>query len=110
MVIDFSKIALEKIDGFKGGKGEFETRNYVDDKNKIMYSVLKPHASSGLHTHKGNSEVVYVISGTATCHYDDTVETVTAGQVHYCPTGHSHYMENNTDEDLVYFAVVPEHR
>ena len=109
MVIDFEKITEAHIDGFKGGQGRLDTRNFVDDKAKIMYSTLRPGASTGLHTHEGNCEIILVISGTATVHYGDTVETVRAGQCHYCPEGHSHYMENLTDHDLVYFAVVPEH-
>lgn len=110
MVIDFDKIPEAHIDGFKGGKGRLDTRNFVDDKVKIMYSTLRPGASTGLHKHEGNCEIVFVVSGIATFHYDDTVETVRAGQCHYCPEGHSHYMENLTDHDLVYFAVVPEHK
>lgn len=110
MVIDFDNIAEERVIGFKGGHGELLTRNYNDGKCKIMKSCLRPGASSGLHKHEGNSEIVYIISGTATFHYDDNVETVGQGQVHYCLEGHSHYMENNTDEDLWYFAIVPEHR
>lgn len=109
MVIDFNDIELIKFDGFKGGKGELDSRNYVDEDNKIMYSVLKPGARSGLHTHEENSEIAYIISGTATCYYDGNEEVVQAGQVHYCPKGHAHYMENRTDEDLVYLAIVGEH-
>ncbi len=109
MVIDFEKIAQSSIFGFKGGNGELLSRNFSDEKIKIMYSTLRPGASTGLHTHEGNSEVIFVISGTATFHYDGETEQVQAGQVHYCPVGHSHYMENLTDHDLVYFAIVPEH-
>jgi len=109
MKIDFSQIPEQVIDGFKGGKGELDTRNYIDDKCKIMLSTLKPGASTGLHKHEGNCEIVYVLSGTATFHYDDTVEIINAGEVHYCPMGHSHYMENLADVDLKYFAIVPEH-
>lgn len=109
MVIDFEKIAQSCIVGFKGGKGKLFSRNFSDEKIKIMYSTLRPSASTGLHTHEGNSEVIFVISGTATFHYDGETEQVQAGQVHYCPIGHSHYMENITDHDLVYFAIVPEH-
>lgn len=109
MIIDFEKIAEQHLEGFKGRKGKLDTRNFADDKVKIMYSTLRPGASSGLHTHQGNCEIVYVVSGTATFHYDGTVETVRSGQVHYCPEGHSHYMENNTDHDLLYLAIVPEH-
>ena len=109
MVIDFDNIKEENIMNFKGGHGELLTRNYVDGKCKIMMSCLRPGASSGLHRHDGNSEIAYVVSGTATFHYDGKVETVAEGQVHYCPEGHSHYMENNTNVDLQYLAIVPEH-
>ncbi len=109
MKIDFNDIPEAKVIGFKGGKGELDTRNFIDDKCKIMYSTLKPGASSGLHAHEQNCEIIYIIKGVATFHYDNETETVTAGQVHYCPMGHSHYMENNTEEDLVYFAIVAEH-
>ncbi len=78
MVIDFEKIAEAHLEGFKGGKGKLDTRNFVDDKVKIMYSTLRPGATTGLHTHEGNCEVVFVISGTATFHYDDSVEEVRA--------------------------------
>lgn len=94
---------------FKGGEGELDTRNFMDDRNKIMLSTLKSGASSGYHKHEQNSEIVYILSGTATFKFDDTTEVVKAGEVHYCPMGHSHSMLNNTDQDLVYFAIVPEH-
>lgn len=109
MIIDFDKIKELHQIGFKGGRGALDTRNYVDGKVKIMYSTLRPGASSGLHKHEGNSEIIFVISGELTFHYDDTVEVARVGQVHYCPMGHSHYMENLTDHDAVYFAIVPEH-
>jgi quercetin dioxygenase-like cupin family protein len=110
MIIDFNKIKSETIFGFKGGKGELDTRNFSDGNCKIMFSTLKPGASSGLHLHEANCEIIYVVKGSVQFHYDDIVETAVAGQVHYCPMGHSHYMENVTDEDAVYFAVVAEHK
>ncbi len=42
MIIDFKDIEETKIMGFKGGQGELDTRNYVDEKVKIMKSILKP--------------------------------------------------------------------
>lgn len=110
MIINFEEIAESSVIAFKGGKGELLSRNYDDGKCKIMMSCLKPGASSGLHTHEGNCEIVYVISGVATFHYDGNTETARAGQVHYCPEGHSHYMENNTNEDLRYLAIVLVHQ
>lgn len=49
MVIDFDKIEKNSILNFKGGEGELITRNFVDDDNKIMFSILKPGASTGYH-------------------------------------------------------------
>lgn len=109
MIIDFDKIPELHQVGFKGGKGLLDTRNYTDDKVKIMYSTLRPGASTGLHSHEENCEVIFVVSGELTFHYDGVVEVARVGQVHYCPQGHSHYMENLTDHDAVYFAIVPEH-
>ena len=61
MIIDFEKIAEAHLTGFKGGKGHLDTRNHVDDNVKIMYSTLRPGASSGLHVHEGNSEIIFVV-------------------------------------------------
>lgn len=109
MIIDFSKIEEERIVGFKGGQGELFTRNYADDKCKIMKSRLRPGASSGLHTHVGNCEIVFVLSGTGYFEYDGERERVKAGDVHYCPMNHSHFMVNDGDTDMEYLAIVAEH-
>ena len=109
MIIDFSNIDQETLMNFKGGEGELLTCNYVDSKNKIMMSCLKPGASSGYHIHEQNSEIVYVISGEGYFRYDGLIERCKPGDVHYCPMGHSHAMYNDGTEDLVYLAIVPEH-
>ena len=109
MIIDFDKIKEAHIDGFKGGKGPLDTRNYVDEKVRIMYSTLRPGSSSGEHLHGENCEVIYVVSGELTFHYDGQEEVCRVGQVHYCPKGHKHWFENKTDHNCVYFAVVAEH-
>lgn len=106
MIIDFNNIPEERIDSFKGGKGLLLTHNYVDDGVRIMRSTLTPGASSGRHEHATNCEVIYILSGTMTFHYDDLVEECHAGQVHYCPQGHSHWFENRTRENVDYYAIV----
>lgn len=110
MIIDFKKIEENSIINFKGGKGELDTRNFVDSMNKIMLSKLKPGASSGFHIHETNCEIVYILQGEGFFKYDNTIEKIKAGQVHYCPKGHGHSMINDGKEDLVYFAIVPELR
>lgn len=109
MIIDFDKIKEETLLNFRGGEGELDTRNYVDGENKIMMSRLRPGASSGYHTHEKNSEIVYIISGNGYFCYDGAEEKFVAGDVHYCPMGHSHAMFNDGQDDVVYFAIVAEH-
>ena len=109
MVIDFEKIAEAHLEGFKGGKGKLDTRNFVDDKVKIMFGRLEPGCSIGLHRHDQNSEIMYILSGVATYVFEGEEETVLPGQVHYNPMGKEHTLMNKGTEDLTFFAVVPEH-
>ena len=81
MILDLQHISETPIHNFKGGDGMVYTRMYSDDLNRIMLARITPGSSIGMHTHETNSEIVYVLSGT------------------YC----------EGDEDLVIYAVVPEH-
>ena len=74
MVIDFDKIEKKSILNLKGGEGELITRNFVDDDNRIMFSILKPGASSGYDLHDGNCEIIYIVEGEATFNYDGETE------------------------------------
>lgn len=145
MIIDFDGMEEKPVDGFKGGVGITNLRKFENELGKIIMGRLEPGATIGLHTHETNSEVIYIISGTADFLYDpedpavsgnsdqnpdaasngssanatsssncdllydkNRYETVKAGGCHYCPKGHSHSMINNGNEDIVFFAVVPE--
>lgn len=108
MIIDFSKITRKEIEGFKGGNGPFLTKLADDGKVKIMHNILPPGSSIGLHRHEGNCEIMYILKGTITFKYDGKTEIAQEGTVHYCPCGHEHMAENQTNEDAVFIAVVPE--
>ena len=73
-----------------------------------MVNRLIPGASVGLHTHQGSSETIYILEGGGKVIYDGEELRISAGQVHYCPEGHEHSMINDTESDLVFFAVVPQ--
>ena len=88
MLIDFSKIEEVRVPNFKGGEKELLKKAYADGRNCIMLDRLMPGASIGRHTHETNSEIMYIVSGTATFTVGDTVET--------------------GEEPLVFFAVVTE--
>ena len=74
-----------------------------------MRGKLEPGSSIGLHTHEGSSETIYILSGTGKVLYDGEYEPLSAGSCHYCPQGHAHSLMNDSDGDLIFLAVVPEH-
>ena len=82
---------------------------YTDGDNKIMRGKLEPGSSIGLHTHEGSSETIYILSGTGKVLYDGEYEPLSAGSCHYCPQGHAHSLMNDSEGDLIFLAVVPEH-
>ena len=108
MHICFEDLPVVPLDQFYGGKGCLRAAMHQDSQIKIMHGTLPPNCSIGQHRHWTSSELIYVLSGTATISFDDITEVVTAGQCHYCPVGHRHAMRNNGETDLQFIAVVPE--
>lgn len=109
MLIDFDSIPETVISHMRGGEKEVRAHMYTDPLCKIMKGTLIPGASIGLHTHETNSEIIYILSGTGKILYDDGCESLGPGSCHYCPKGHSHSLINDSQGDLEFFAVVPEH-
>lgn len=109
MKIDFKQIEETIVPNFKGGEGRYIMKHYTDDKVKIMFGRLEPGCSIGLHTHEGNSEIMYILSGVATYIYEGEEEVVLPGEAHYNPMGKQHTLMNKGTDDLTFFAVVPEH-
>ncbi len=69
-------------------------------------SVLPSGASIGAHSHDGEFEVYYVLSGVADVNDDGKVYHLQAGDMHLCPSGHSHSIKNNTPEDLEVIMLI----
>ena len=106
MLLSLNSIPETVIPGFKGGTGRTCARIYADESN----GLLPPGASIGAHVHETSSEIIWILSGTGKALCDDTEELLGPGSCHYCPMGHRHSLINCGSEDLVFFAVVPEHR
>lgn len=107
MIIDFRKETPEDIPNFKGGEKFFRAVIRDDGLNKILHGTLVPGATIGIHTHEDDSEIIYFMSGNGYMLYDGEKQPVEAGVCHYCAKGHTHGMFNDSDENLVFFAVVP---
>ena len=95
MIIDFKHMEEQILPNFKGGEKAYAVKKFTDGRNMIMHGRLESGASIGLHTHEGNCEMFYIIEG---------------GVCHYCPKGHTHSLINDSDSDLVFFAVVAEQK
>ncbi len=109
MLLNFEQIEEKVIPKMRGGEGELIARMFVNEDTKIMCSRLTPSSTIGLHTHETDSEMFYILSGTGKVLYDGGYESLSAGSCHYCPKGHEHSLINDSGEDLVFLAMIPNH-
>ena len=110
MNIAFTTIPEKEEKNFRGGEKSVMIQGFSDGTNKIMRLRLVPGAPIGLHKHETNSETVYILEGSGTVLCDGETSPLTVGDVHYCQQGHEHSITNSGTQDLIFFAVVPEHR
>lgn len=107
MIFDLKNEEEVVIPNFKGGEKYISAKMHYDGMNRILHGRLIPGATIGIHNHEINSEIIYFLSGTGYMLYDGEKMPVEPGVCHYCPKGHTHGMFNDGNEDLVFFAVVP---
>ena len=108
MTLDLRSIEPAVVPHFKGGAGEALVRTvFSDEMGRVVSLTLPVGASIGLHTHTGNCEVIYILSGSGQCIDDDTQYPVAAGMCHYCPEGHTHSIVNTGDTPLELLGVLP---
>ena len=108
MRIAFDKIPVEAVPHMRDGQGTVSLQKVSDGKVKVMKGILPAGATIGLHTPETNSEVIYSLAGNGKVLCDGVYEPLTPGACHYCPKGHAHSLINDSDQDLAFFAVVPE--
>ena len=112
MIKKFEEFNTEYRENMRGGNGTVALCNFVtpeelNDKGRLFGTiVLKPGCSIGYHVHENDSELFYIIKGTAT--YDDngTTVTVRAGDVTLTPAGTGHSIKNEGTEDVELVALI----
>lgn len=109
MLLNFDQIEEKIIPKMRGGEGEMITRMFVNEDTKIMRGRLTPGSTIGLHTHEGDSEMIFILSGAGKVLCDGEYESLSAGSCHYCPKGHEHSLINDGTEDLEILAMIPTH-
>lgn len=95
-----------------GGPGLLHARKIIegDDfagKGRLFnHCVLHPGEAIGVHPHKNEFEVYYILQGTGLYNDNGTETEVGVGDVTVCPSGESHGLKNSGTEDLVFIALI----
>lgn len=107
------KTIVETKSEVRGGKGEVEFHHIVSAEelngHGSMYAMirLKPGCSIGYHEHLTNTEPYFILEGKGTFVDNDGSRTeVVAGDVCVIEVGQGHALENNSEEDLVFMALI----
>jgi len=108
MLIDFSQIKEMTIPGMNQGTGKMTVRMFMNEKGKIIPTVIHAGGSIGMHTQKTGDDINYILSGTGEAVCDGKKEELKPGCCHICPKGSSHSIANTGSDDLVMLTIVVE--
>ena len=112
MIRKAEECKVEYREKMREGNGTVQITNFcnaeeLNDKGRLFCKItLNPGCSIGYHVHEKDTELFYIIKGTAV--YSDAGEekVVTAGDVTICPTGTGHSIANNSDEVVELIALI----
>ena len=78
---------------------------------RVSRAIVAPGGHIGLHSHKGDPTIVYVLQGTLTNHHDDgTTQEYQAGQA-FAEFGlRPHWVKNSGATPLIFIAANIHHR
>ena len=113
MIRKAEECMLEYREHMRDGDGTVEITNFIEgpaelvDKGRLFAKItLRPGCSIGYHLHDKDSELFYIMKGTAEYNDNGTMYTVSAGDVTICPVGGSHGIANRTEEIVELVAVI----
>ena len=108
MIIRFDEMEEVELKAFKGGMYALNAKMHTDAHNKILRGRLIPGASVGTHRHEDSAEIIFILAGQAKAVCDGQEELLFAGDCHYCSKNSEHCLINVGEEDLLFYAVVPQ--
>lgn len=96
-----------------GGPGMARVRKIIESDEELFGKgrlfndfYLDKGCGVGYHTHCGDAEIYYVLSGEGEYNDNGTVTTIKAGDVTFTHDGESHGLINNGDEPLHVIALI----
>lgn len=100
------------ISNMRGGDGDALSTLLLDSTDmgnhlRIFSNfTLKKGCSIGEHTHNGETEYYFILSGTGIVSEKDGEKVVSSGDLVITGNGESHAIRNDEEEDLVFVAIV----
>ena len=99
--------------GIRGGNGDTVMRQLLNGADEMygkgrMFNLmtLAPGNSIGEHTHVGDNEIFYFLSGTGEYNDNGAVTTVGPGDVAVCSDGQAHSLKNTGGAPLEFIALI----
>ncbi len=83
----------------------FEPQPGSGDQMKVGISHMLPGASQPRHTHSGDEQLMYIISGNGRQKIDDVEHLVEPGRIYHISSGMSHETSNDGTEDIVKLLI-----
>ena len=96
----------------RGGKGTLDFEHVIPPEalygsgSQFGVMTIPAGCSIGLHSHKENYEIYYILEGKAKVTDDDDEKILVAGDAEICGDGNTHSIENVGDTDLKMMAVI----
>ena len=95
------------------GIGEITVRSLLngpeemENKGRVFgHTTVYPGSKIGLHTHKGDAETYYILSGHGKYNDNGTIVPIGPGDVTFTPSGTGHGINNPNDEPLDIIALI----
>lgn len=102
----------KRTEGLGGGQGPALVRDLLLDpqakRHCRLYSqiTLLPGSSVGIHEHRNESETYFILSGSGLYHDNGTDRRVGPGDATFTGHGQTHGLINDTDQELVFMALI----
>lgn len=112
MIKSSKQSTIQTIKNHKGGKGEVQINHILEgDQLKgtsklFARVVLGKGVSIGLHEHKDDYEVYYILKGLGMVTENDSNSIVGPGDVIYTADGNFHAVENIGEGNLEFIALI----
>jgi len=113
MVRKSNEKIVERVEHKFGADGFITVRNLINSDKELnrkgrvfAHTTVAPGSGIGYHMHNGDTEIYYVVSGSAEYNDNGKITTISAGDVTLTPSGTGHGINNKGSEPLEIIALI----